>query len=208
MTSLINFGAIDVAYPVAGQDNDSEGFRANFAAIQAGLAAAKNEIEDLQTKSVLTETLGTETETVANNLNGSTIANGLYRQLNGIVPSSGSIPVTDGTNSIDLDLGPLQVFKIQGSNATLTFTNWAGTPGVPAFSSVRVHMVSDGNARVVTFSSESAGTVVLENAMSGVASDSVTLNADGTTHSVIEAWSYDGEVVFVRSLGSFAAPAP
>lgn len=207
MTSSINFGAINIAYPVAGQDNDSEGFRANFAAIQAGLSAAKSEIEDLQLKAVLTETLGTETATVANDLNGSTISNGRYSQLNGVVPSSGLITVTDGTNDIDLDLGPLQVFKIQANDTTLTFRNWNGTPAVPAFSSVRIHLVSDSNARVVTFASESAGTVVLENTMAGVSTDSVTLNADGLTHTVVEAWSYDGDTVFVRLVGNFAVPA-
>jgi hypothetical protein len=207
MTSSINFGAINIAYPVAGQDNDSQGFRGNFAAIQAGLSAAKSEIEDLQLKAVLTETLGTETDTVANNLNGSTISNGRYSQLNGVVPGGGLITVTDGTNDIDLDLGPLQVFKIQATNTTLTFRNWNGTPVVPAFSSVRIHLVSDSTARVVTFASESAGTVVLENTMAGVSTDSVTLNADGLTHTVVEAWSYDGDTVFVRLIGNFATIA-
>ena len=76
-----------------------------------------------------------------------------------------------------------------------------------AFSSVRIHLVSDSTPTVVTFASESAGTVVLENTMAGVSTDSVTLNADGLTHTVVEAWSYDGDTVFVRLIGNFATIA-
>ena len=44
MTSQINFGAISTTYPVAGVDNNSQGFRDNFTAISAGLAVAKTEL--------------------------------------------------------------------------------------------------------------------------------------------------------------------
>jgi len=48
MASTINTTNIDENYPVAGQDNDSQGFRDNFLAIKTGLGVAKNEITDLQ----------------------------------------------------------------------------------------------------------------------------------------------------------------
>ena len=44
MTSAINYSTINTQYPVAGVDNNSQGFRDNFAAIQAGLATAYTEI--------------------------------------------------------------------------------------------------------------------------------------------------------------------
>ena len=46
ITNLIN--TINVAFPVAGQDNDSEGFRTNFNIIQQSLLATESEIESLQ----------------------------------------------------------------------------------------------------------------------------------------------------------------
>ena len=49
MTSQINFGAINASYPVAGQDNNSQGFRDNFTTIKANFVAAKTEIESIQT---------------------------------------------------------------------------------------------------------------------------------------------------------------
>ncbi len=56
MTSQINASAIDETYPVSGVDNDSQGFRDNFSATQAALLVAKNEITDLQTRSVVVAT--------------------------------------------------------------------------------------------------------------------------------------------------------
>jgi len=198
MTSSINFGAIDESFPVAGQDNDSNGFRNNFAAIQAAFVAAKSEIEDLQNKAVLTETLGSATETVANNLGGSTIKNGVYSQLNGAVPSSGEITVSDGTGDIDLDQGPFQVFKIIGGDATLRFTNWTAD----VYNVVRVHLYSDNNIRSVTLATENAGTIIHE-IFGAWAEGIIELPATSTTHVAIEAWSYDGSVVFVRPLGTY-----
>lgn len=46
ITNLIN--TINVAFPVAGQDNDSEGFRTNFNIIHQSLLATEGEIENLQ----------------------------------------------------------------------------------------------------------------------------------------------------------------
>ena len=48
MTSLINPSNIDITYPIAGQDNDSQGFRDNFKNIQTGLDTARSEITILQ----------------------------------------------------------------------------------------------------------------------------------------------------------------
>ena len=47
MASLIN-PIIDITYPIAGQDNDTQGFRDNFSSIKNNLNIAKNEISDLQ----------------------------------------------------------------------------------------------------------------------------------------------------------------
>ena len=53
MASNINPYQIDGTYPIAGQDNDSQGFRDNFTNLRTNLTFAKEELEDLQTKAVL-----------------------------------------------------------------------------------------------------------------------------------------------------------
>ena len=54
MASNIDNTSIDSTFPVAGQDNDSQGFRNNFNTIKNNFTAAKNEIEDLQTNTANT----------------------------------------------------------------------------------------------------------------------------------------------------------
>ena len=48
MASNIVPGNVDGTYPIAGQDNSSQGFRDNFAAIVTNFTNAKTGIEDLQ----------------------------------------------------------------------------------------------------------------------------------------------------------------
>jgi len=57
MPCNINPNNIDGNYPIAGQDNDSQGFRDNFSNIKANFAFAKNEIEDLQKNVILKSAL-------------------------------------------------------------------------------------------------------------------------------------------------------
>lgn len=51
--SNINYTNIDGNYPVAGQDNDSQGFRNNFTNIKNNLRYAFDELTELQSKAVL-----------------------------------------------------------------------------------------------------------------------------------------------------------
>jgi hypothetical protein len=74
--SNLNYEEIDAEYPIAGQDNDSQGFRGNFAAIKSSLLTAQADLTELQVKSVLKETLGNDPETADNDLLGSKIKNG------------------------------------------------------------------------------------------------------------------------------------
>ena len=46
VTDLIN--TIDITFPVAGQDNDSQGFRNNFNIIRSSLLATEGQINDIE----------------------------------------------------------------------------------------------------------------------------------------------------------------
>ena len=74
MTSAINPNNIDSAYPVAGQDNDSQGFRDNFTNIKTNFEYAGSEITDLQNKVLLKAAL--TGSTLNNNLNGAAYQRG------------------------------------------------------------------------------------------------------------------------------------
>ena len=57
MTSSINPNNIDTTYPIAGQDNDSQGFRDNFTNIKTNFEYAETEIDDLQAKGIFKSAL-------------------------------------------------------------------------------------------------------------------------------------------------------
>ena len=69
MASNINPTNINGAYPIAGQDNDSQGFRDNFTNIRTNLTHTKTELEDLQSKAILKSPL-TGGDPVDNSFNG------------------------------------------------------------------------------------------------------------------------------------------
>jgi hypothetical protein len=156
MTSQINYGAINTTYPVAGQDNNSQGFRDNFTAISAGLGVAKSEITALQTNAILKADLDTGTTTVQNNMLGSTIYNALYSQFYGVFFDGSLLGISANAN-IDLNNGPIQKFKLSG-NPTLTFINWPTTTG--QWAKVTILLTSDGaGVRSAAFSTERSGTI-------------------------------------------------
>ena len=57
MASNITLTGYNEAYPVAGQDNDSQGFRDNFAIIQSSLSSTKTALQDLESKVLLKDAL-------------------------------------------------------------------------------------------------------------------------------------------------------
>jgi hypothetical protein len=57
MPCNINPNNIDDNYPIAGQDNDSQGFRDNFSNIKSNFTFARSEISDLQNNVILKSAL-------------------------------------------------------------------------------------------------------------------------------------------------------
>jgi hypothetical protein len=198
MTSAINFSPIDTTYPVAGKDNDSQGFRDNFTAIKSGLQTAKTEISKLQANTLLAADLTSATPTpVVNNLQGSTLSNGKYKQFNGTYYPAGAWSNTGTPLAIDINNGPLQKV-LAGGDIVLRFTNWpvAGNYAKVIVMLVNADIISSKN---LTFSTELGGTIRPETGL-------VVPIPVGTAGRVkfIEAWTVDkGTNVFLRYLGEY-----
>ena len=117
MTSDINATNINRNYPVAGKDNDSQGFRDNFSRIRDNLEIAANEITDLQQKAVLKRAL--ENQELDNNFNGSLLKNAEFRGARETVVVLGTI-----SGNIALSYSNGSVFSLSTSgNVTLEFTD-------------------------------------------------------------------------------------
>jgi hypothetical protein len=125
MTSQINPNDIDGTYPVAGQDNNSQGFRTNFTNTVTNFQYAADEITDLQNKSVLKAALtGT---TLDNNLNGSPLYNYLAKEVS---QTTSLIGTTSGSVTLNWNNGSYQTVTTGGS-IVLGFSNFPAS-GVQA----------------------------------------------------------------------------
>jgi hypothetical protein len=144
MTSQINPYNIDGAYPVAGQDNNSQGFRTNFTNTSTNFEYAAQEITDLQTNVVLKSALtGT---TLDNDMGGSILFNAQTYMITQTVVPLGTI-----TTSANLNYQAGAYFTLTtNSSLTLTAINLPAA-GVQATYSVEVNVANI--AHTVTFSS-------------------------------------------------------
>ena len=107
---------VDAEYPVAGQDNDSQGFRDNFSNISQNLTHAKNEIDDLYTVTAKLDS--------ANNFLGNNILNANF------VSNTAEVEdITLNTNpgtpvDIDWEAGFYHKRTITTSGLRLRLANW------------------------------------------------------------------------------------
>lgn len=181
---------IDGAFPVAGQDNNSQGFRDNFTNIKTALTVAKSEITTLETN--------TAKLNLDNDFNGKIIENAELSKVYQSVRNNGTVPIgAESFTNIDLENGALQTFTLK-QNHVLVFSNW---PTGDLYAKVRVHLASDQNGNWdVTF----GGTATIKKAGdSGTFPSPFTLASSGA-EKVIEAWSYDGgTTIYIKYLGQF-----
>ena len=129
MTSQINPNNINGAYPVAGQDNNSQGFRDNFTNTGTNFQYAANEITDLQNKTILSaQLIGGTALTTQNNMQNSPLSNAL---ISDFAFSTVSLGTLTGAVTIDYTAGHYQTVTT-GAPISLAFTNWplAGQTGI------------------------------------------------------------------------------
>jgi len=168
MTSSINPNNIDGTYPVAGQDNDSQGFRDNFTNTKTNIQYAADEITDLQNNVVLKAAL--TGSTLDNNLNSQPLYNFEASQVSGMLNPIGT---TSGSVSLDWTNGSYQTLTTSGS-VTLGFTNF---PAAGVSASIVLQITVSSTAHTLTLpAAVSIGTSNLQ----GYAANVITFNKTGT----------------------------
>ena len=120
MSSNINPNNIDGTYPIAGQDNNSQGFRDNFTQTKVNFQYAADEINDLQSKGIFKAALtGT---TLDNNMNDALLYAALIQDFSAvkIAPS----PIS-GTLTLNYASAHYQSYTTASAGSvTLAFTNF------------------------------------------------------------------------------------
>jgi hypothetical protein len=125
MTSAINPNNIDGTYPIAGQDNNSQGFRDNFTNTKTNFEYAAEEITELQNKAIFKTAL---TGTILdNNMNGSILSNAQLQDMSETLVNLGTL---SGTVAVNYAAGSYQTVSTNGA-ISLAFSNFpaAGVAG-------------------------------------------------------------------------------
>lgn len=194
MASNIDYISIDATYPVAGKDNDSQGFRDNFTIIKNNFASAKGEIDDLQLNAARLD--------VGNvSFNNNTISDVNLRTTSISTYVGGLV---GGTSvSIDYRNGSYQAFTVNDGTVdypvVFTISNF---PTITNLSKITIELTSDDVTRQVQFVIDGASTILKSPRIPAGSTFPVT----SSTHPIVfEFWTRDaGVTVFCDYLGQFS----
>lgn len=168
MASSINPNNIDGAYPVAGQDNNSQGFRDNFTNIKVNFQYAEDEINDLQDNVILKAPL--TGGSVDNDMGNGTI---YAVNLNDVSTTRTTVGTTTGSVAINFASSGYQTISTTGS-ISLSFTNF---PAAGYYGTVIVAIAVNSTAHTVTLPAEvTQGTTGIQ----GLSASVITFPAAGT----------------------------
>lgn len=221
MASNINFNSIDETFPVAGRDNDSQGFRDNFAVVKNNFEAAKSEIEDLQ--------LNTARLDDSNNFNNNTITNVNLTSYTEELFIGGS--VQNSPTLVEIVNGPFQLFTVNpvgSTTATFQFTISGFTEFGEKYAKIRIMLFKGtSNPSDITVNLVSTGATVIKKGRNCPTDFILSTNPPGTTSGqpgfiipsnsiqkteashvanpiLIEFWTYDsGNTVYVDYIGQY-----
>ena len=168
MSSSINPNNIDGNFPVAGQPNNTQGFRDNFTNIKTNFATAATEITDLETKGIFKSALtGTSLD---NNMADNLIYAAAIRDFSAVAVQ---LTATSGSITVDYSAGHYQTISTTGS-ISLSFTNFppSGAAGI-----IRLSIAITNTAYTLTLpAAVSLGTTGIQ----GYAANVITFAATGT----------------------------
>jgi hypothetical protein len=189
MTSQINPNNINGAYPVAGQDNNSQGFRDNFTNTKTNFQYASEEITALQNSAILSANLANSAP-VVNDLLTSTLSNGFLQDMYYTRVAQGTL---SGTVTVDYSVGSYQTVTT-GATITLDFINWPAA-GAASIVTLQITVANTGHTVVLpaSVSVNNAGIQGLDTttntitfAATGVYAFTFTTSDGGTTITIDE----------------------
>jgi hypothetical protein len=175
--SEIVYNSIDSDYPVAGQDNDSQGFRDNFRIIQDAIATASAELTDLRVKTARLDE--------DNDFNGSVIFNAKTNNLYGTVFGGIGNITTPSGKLVSFIEGQYQLIRVTG-NHVISFTGWPET-GSYARILLELSNTNVGTDYTVTFGGSTFKPV-------GGTTTSIVIPGSSTDSTIVEVWTTDGGV--------------
>ena len=173
MASQINPNDIDGSYPVAGQDNNSQGFRDNFTNTKTNFTYAAGEITDLQNNVLLKSALtGT---TLDNDMNGGLLYGALIQDFSATRVAIGTV---SGSQTVNYASGHYQTLTTSGS-VTLAFSNFP-TTGTQGWIIVRVTVASTAHTLTLPAAVGTGASAASVLGIQGISSNVITFKETGT----------------------------
>lgn len=195
--STLNWETVDQNYPVAGRDNDTQGFRDNFSVIKEALQVTEEDLTTLQNDTVKNNT--------ANNFIGNSIIDADIEGSTFKYFGSGAL---SGNTNVNFTNGHFQDIPVVPNNTiSLTLAEWplgelGGVGGADRYAKMTLQfsLSAAGNASSVTLIAP-GGTLYTDGSMS----ETISISSD-TTKKLVEIWSYNGGIdVYARYIGEFTA---
>lgn len=190
-------GSIDGEYPVAGVDNDTQGFRDNFSIIKSNFETAKNEITDLYQR---TPKLDEE-----NNFDGSIITQASMKANTETVFTPGTF--TESNAVVDFINGHYQIIKVNTPDSIeIALEGWPQNDDQVAKMRIQIRQLSnDENPTpvIVNWVTEN-GTIKIDssNWPNSAAEPELTVTEEDI---IIDFWTPDkGTTIFAHYIGTYA----
>lgn len=192
--SNINPQSIDGTYPIAGQDNNSQGFRDNFTNTVNNFTFAAAELTDLQNNAVLKAALGSagQTGTPTNDLNYAYLT---HAQMIGAVETKNAIGnVNSGSFTVDWGTGHFQTVELVGTSATLAFAStW---PATNLYTKLRLQVNTYANVCALTLPSAVSTNI---SSIQGASGQVVTLPAGSVYQFEFSTWN-NGSTIAIQDV--------
>lgn len=193
---------IDEFFPVAGVDNESQGFRDNFSAIKDTLVQIKSDVEDIQETRLDITSLATD-------LNGNTITNFI---LSNSAESTYTAPNTSSSQEVNFELGSYTTVTLTtppgdvdyNSPVELEMTTWPET----GYAKMRIHVYGRGEGYRIPFTFIGQG-AAQQSVIKVEEGWPTVLDIESSSEPMVfEFWTTDaGNNVFGKYLGEFSANA-
>lgn len=204
MASNIVSETIDAEFPVAGVDNDTQGFRDNFSVIKDNFTSAKTEIEELQNNTVKL--------TAANNFNGTYIIDANLQAVTQKYFTLGTDVTTD--INVSFENGHYQTITVgtEGTEIAFTLADWplpesSGGGNEDRLAKMTLEIFASENYEVsetvtMSFQLEGSGTLRTNGGWDTIA---LSKSAQKASPIIVEFWTYDGGAnVYGNQLGVFS----
>jgi len=179
------YNNINTSFPIAGQDNNSQGFRNNFNNIFNSLEIIDSTVADLLTGTVR------KTDSVSD-FNNNEIKNAVFVGCSNLVYDNATGQIISGPVVIDYNNGSYQKWALDASSHNVSVINWPGNATSPRTAEVTLYVTATNQTTVIDFPGYiNQGPSSLPATISGQAQ-------------IFKIWN-DGVTTYVKTLSEFTA---